>query len=101
MHLKTDSPFLYTYTDALVRLNNLPQEVNTADLYNSGLADDILEIKTHYERQWLERGLSIKYLRFRLPHEGTLQEPDIEIEHDSYRSYHRDQIFLNNKEDLK
>ncbi len=101
VHLKTDSPFLYTYTDALVRLNNLPQEVNTADLYNSGLADDILEIKTHYERQWLERGLSIKYLRFRLPHEGTLQEPDIEIEHDSYRSYHRDQIFLNNKEDLK
>lgn len=99
VHLKTDSPFLYTYTDALVQLNQLPQEVNTSDLYSSGLANDILEIKTHYERQWLERGLTIKYLQFHLPHEGELQEPDIEIEHDGYRSYHRDQIYFNpNKE---
>lgn len=37
VHLKTDSPFLYTYTDAMVALNNLPVEVNTADLYHSGL----------------------------------------------------------------
>lgn len=92
VHLKTDSPFLYTYTDALIKENNLPVEVNTSDLYSSGLADDILEIKTHYERQWLERGLTIKYLKFHLPHDGTLQEPDIEIEPDSYRSYHRDQM---------
>ncbi|MBQ0068632.1 MAG: tRNA (guanosine(46)-N7)-methyltransferase TrmB [Bacteroidales bacterium] len=62
VHLKTDSPFLYTYTDAMVKLNNLPVEVNTSNLYNSGLADDILEIKTHYEKQWLERCLSLKYL---------------------------------------
>ncbi len=99
VHLKTDSPFLYTYTDALVKLNNLPEEVNTDNLYSSGLADDILEIKTHYERQWLERGLTIKYIQFHLPHNVELQEPDIEIEHDGYRSYHRDQIFFQNKED--
>lgn len=92
VHLKTDSPFLYTYTDALIKENNLPVEVNTSNLYNSGLADDILEIKTHYERQWLERGLTIKYLKFHLPHDVVLQEPDIEIEPDNYRSYHRDQM---------
>lgn len=92
VHLKTDSPFLYTYTDALIKENNLPVEVNTSNLYNSGLADDILEIKTHYERQWLERGLTIKYLKFHLPHDVELQEPDIEIEPDNYRSYHRDQM---------
>lgn len=92
VHLKTDSPFLYTYTDAMVKLNNLPVEVNTSNLYNSGLADDILEIKTHYEKQWLERGLTIKYLKFQLPHNVELNEPDIEIEHDNYRSYHRDQM---------
>ena len=92
VHLKTDSPFLYTYTDAMLRLNNLPQDVNTSDLYASGLADDILEIKTHYERQWLSRGLTIKYIKFRLPHGVQLQEPDIEIEPDNYRSYHRDQM---------
>ena len=31
VHLKSDSPFLYTYTDALVKLNNMPTEVNTSD----------------------------------------------------------------------
>ena len=92
VHLKTDSPFLYTYTRELVRLNRLPVEVDTDDLYGSGTDDEILEIKTYYEQQWLERGKTIKYLRFRLPHEGELTEPDIEIERDDYRSYHRDQI---------
>ena len=89
IHLKTDSPFLYTYTHALVETNHLPVKIDTDDLYHSGLATDILEIKTYYERQWLERGLTIKYLCFALPAEVVLEEPDIEIEPDSYRSYHR------------
>lgn len=89
VHLKTDSPFLYTYTHELVRLNALPTVIDTDNLYHSGLVDDILEIKTHYEQQWLERGLTIKYLQFHLPTEGELQEPEIEIEKDNYRSYNR------------
>lgn len=92
VHLKTDSPFLYTYTRELIRVNNLPLEIDTDDLYGSGCADDILEIKTHYEKQWLSRGLTIKYLKFRLPHDGELVEPDIEIEPDTYRSYGRGEI---------
>lgn len=92
VHLKTDSPFLYTYTDALVKLNNLPTEVNTSDLYNSDVVDDILEIKTFYEQQWLDRGLSIKYIKFHLDHETELVEPDIEIEEDTYRSFSRGYI---------
>ena len=89
IHLKTDSNFLYTYTDALVKVNNLPTEVNTTDLYHSGQADEILSIRTYYEQQWLDRGLSIKYLKFRLIPGMELQEPDIEIELDDYRSYNR------------
>ena len=92
VHLKTDSPFLYTYTHELTKLNSLKTEVDTNDLYASGLADDILEIKTHYEQQWLQRGLTIKYIAFTLPHEGQLQEPEIEIERDTYRSYGRGEI---------
>ncbi len=46
-------------------------------------------IQTYYEQMWLSRGLSIKYVQFKLPHEGSLEEPDIEIELDDYRSYHR------------
>ena len=89
VHLKTDSNFMFTYTRYMVEHNHLPVEVMTEDLYHSGLADEILGIRTYYEQQWLDRGLNIKYLRFRLPHEGTLTEPDVEIELDDYRSYNR------------
>lgn len=92
VHLKTDSPFLYTYTDALVKLNELPTEINTADLYHSDVVDDILEIKTFYEQQWLDRGLTIKYIKFHLDHTTELKEPDIEIEEDTYRSFSRGYI---------
>lgn len=89
VHLKTDSPFLYAYTAALVDANGLPTEVDTADLYHSGLADDILEIRTFYERQWLARGLTIKYICWRLDQTTPLREPEVEIERDTYRSFSR------------
>lgn len=89
IHLKTDSNFMFTYTKYMVEHNRLPVEFITDDLYHSGLADDILSIRTYYEQQWLDRGLNIKYLKFRLPQEGVLEEPDIEIELDDYRSYNR------------
>ena len=89
VHLKTDSNFLFTYTKYMVEKNRLPVDFVTDDLYHSGLTDEILNIKTYYEQQWLERGLTIKYLKFRLPDEGVLCEPDVEIELDSYRSYNR------------
>ena len=73
----------------MVEHNQLPVEVMTEDLYHSGLADDILSIKTYYEQQWLDRGLNIKYLKFHLPQAVELSEPDVEIELDEYRSYNR------------
>ena len=39
---------------------------------------------------WRDRGISIKYLRFRLPLEGTLAEPEVDIPLDEYRSYSRE-----------
>lgn len=92
IHLKTDSPFLFEYTSQMTELNHLPIVIKTDDLYSSGLADDILDIKTHYERQWLDRGLTIKYISFLLPRLGDLAEPDTEIEFDTYRSYSRGYI---------
>ena len=93
IHLKTDSNFLFTYTKYMVEANQLPVEVCTENLYSafSGAESTIdLSIKTYYEQQWLARGLTIKYLRFRLPAEGVLVEPDVEIPLDEYRSYNRD-----------
>ena len=90
VHLKTDSPFLFTYTSELVKLNSLSVDICTNDLYAGKLNSDILEIKTHYERQWLDRGKTIKYICFHLPAQGELHEPEIEIEKDDYRSYRRE-----------
>ncbi len=92
IHLKTDSPFLYKYTDELVRINNIPTIVNSNDLYHSGLDSDILQIKTFYEQQWLQRGLTIKYISFVPAETNQLIEPDIEIEPDTYRSFSRGYI---------
>ena len=102
IHLKTDSPFLYTYTQAMVKENNYPLLVDTCDLYNTeqmlGVGNresDIEEaraLQTHYEHQWLDRGLTIKYLRWELAHRDTLKEPEIEIEKDTYRSYGRNYV---------
>ena len=92
VHLKTDSPVLYTYTHALVQGNNFVTDIDTDNLYSSDIVDDILDIKTYYERQWLSRGLTIKYIKFHLPKEGDLIEPDIEIEEDTYRSFSRGYI---------
>ena len=89
IHLKTDSDFLFTYTKYMVEENRLPVEELKDDLYHSGRTDDILNIRTYYEQQWLDQGMNIKYLRFRLPQEGELREPDVEIELDNYRSYNR------------
>lgn len=94
IHLKTDSNFLFTYTKEMVKENKLEVEMCTDDLYHATDLDEgtksILGIRTYYESMWLERGLNIKYIKFKLPKEGTLKEPDVEIEYDDYRSYHRE-----------
>lgn len=93
IHLKTDSPFLYTYTAEMLRLNQYSVLCNTADLYGeteeNKLFVDARALQTHYEKQWLDRGLSIKYIEWQLTHKKEWQEPTIEIEKDSYRSYGR------------
>ncbi|GHT30773.1 tRNA (guanine-N(7)-)-methyltransferase [Bacteroidia bacterium] len=89
IHLKTDSRFMFTYTCEMVKANHFPVLVETDDLYHSGLADEILSIRTFYEQQWLDRGLNIKYIRFQCESRDKYIEPEIEIEHDSYRSYNR------------
>ena len=109
IHLKTDSNFLFTYTSYVVDNNKLPLLYRTTDLYGQaemtsggegekGAADSlsaeetkrILSIHTYYENMWIERGIPIKYQKFLLPRNATLAEPEVEIEMDEYRSYHRD-----------
>ena len=102
IHLKTDSNFLFTYTSYMVEKNNLPVIFKTEDLYHldnlgslenlgnlGNLDPKVLSIQTYYESMWIARGLNIKYMKWQLPRTGVLEEPDVEIELDDYRSYHR------------
>ena len=95
IHLKTDSNFLFTYTTYMVEHNHLPIEYRTEDLYgnhnfqSSIFNSQLLTIQTYYESMWIARGLNIKYMKWQLPRTGSLEEPNVEIELDDYRSYHR------------
>ncbi|MCI7002462.1 MAG: tRNA (guanosine(46)-N7)-methyltransferase TrmB [Prevotella sp.] len=94
IHLKTDSNFLFTYTTYMVEANRLPLLFRTEDLYHTDGIDEetrkILSIQTFYEAQWIARGLNIRYMKFHLPQQGELVEPNVEIPLDDYRSFHRD-----------
>ena len=92
IHLKTDSNFLFTYTEEMLKANRLPTEVCTRQLYQEEgeQTGEARSLQTYYESMWRARGIDIKYLRFRLPLEGTLVEPDVEIPLDEYRSYSRE-----------
>lgn len=100
IHVKTDSNFLATYTKYMTEKNGLPLNQCVFDLYGSEStaasdasstsvdpSDPLRTIRTYYEQMWLDRGIPIKYLQFALPHSATLEEPNIEIPVDGYRSY--------------
>lgn len=93
IHLKTDSNFLFTYTYKLLNNNNLPIKLNISDVYGTESNDNtslLTSIRTYYESQWLQRGITIKYLQFCLPHSteiADINEDDIPF--DEYRSYGR------------
>lgn len=96
IHVKTDSHFLFTYTECVLNENHLPPLCLTEDLYAEQTKRllpaeilNLLQIRTYYEEQWIKRGITIKYLSFHLPADGALTEPDEEIELDNYRSYER------------
>ena len=90
IHLKTDSRFLYEYTLAVCKENNLEVLAATNDLYGSSsvistdcssvisteaekspsvvghLRPEVREVKTYYETMFSRQGYKITYLCFRL-----------------------------------
>lgn len=90
IHLKTDSSFLFTYTVAVAEINELPIVKQSENVHEEMPDDAVLGIKTYYEKQWMARGIDIKYLAFQLPAvPDILIEADIAIPYDEYRSYGR------------
>jgi tRNA (guanine-N7-)-methyltransferase len=89
IHVKTDSVFQFAYTSALVQLNHFGIIAQTGDLYSSDQINDVTGIQTFYEKQWLHRGIAIKYISFVPRRSENLLEPDQVFEKDTYRSFGR------------
>ena len=66
IHLKTDSQFLHGFTLGVISGQQHILDDSAHDLYNSLVEREHIEIKTHYEKIYLEKGMPITYLRFRL-----------------------------------
>ena len=81
VHLKTDSRFLYEYTQSVVRANGLQVLAEGTDIYGAGVQagnspedtlselgdlNAVFEVQTFYESMFLKMGLPITYMVFRL-----------------------------------
>ena len=64
MHLKTDNDGFYDYTLEKISELNIPALQQTTNVYRDYHSDEILSIKTHYEKIYLQKGKNINYLKF-------------------------------------
>ena len=64
VNLKTDNDQLYNYTCEKVEEMGLIVHKNTDHLYTSDLVDNVLSIKTYYERKYLLHDKNINYIQF-------------------------------------
>ncbi|MEY5068330.1 MAG: tRNA ((46)-N7)-methyltransferase TrmB [Bacteroidota bacterium] len=64
IHLKTDNDGLHAYTVEKIEELGLKLFARTEDLYASDLVDEVLSIKTYYEKKYLAHEKNINYLKF-------------------------------------
>jgi tRNA (guanine-N7-)-methyltransferase len=64
LHLKTDNDEFYQYTFEKINELGLNLHIRTEDLYRSDFLDDVLSIKTYYEKKYLAHNKTINYLKF-------------------------------------
>lgn len=65
VHLKTDSEFLHGYTLGLLEGFSITPLMSNHNVYsNLNAPDEVLNIKTHYEKLFSELGKNISYLSF-------------------------------------
>ena len=72
IHLKTDNKELYDFTCKVLSYNNVETIISTNDLHTEKI-DNILSIRTHYEKIFLDAGLKINYISFRLDKEKIIE----------------------------
>jgi tRNA (guanine-N7-)-methyltransferase len=79
IHLKTDSPALFFFTQFMAELYDLNIEDASEDVY--GRSDNPVEIyiKTHYEKLDIAESRQVYYMRFALP-EKPIPVPDSHLQ---------------------
>ena len=102
IHLKTDSRYLYEYTQAVCRVNHLPVHFQSTDVYKemAGQAghdgascptpiehldlEVVTRVQTFYEKMFLEMGLPITYMAFEIGHDGPYAFPGEAFDHEKW-----------------
>ncbi len=64
VNLKTDNDDFYAYTVEKVNELGLKAHIKTENLYISEYADEVLSIKTYYEKKYLQHHKNINYIQF-------------------------------------
>ena len=84
VHLKTDSRYLYEYTQAVCKINDLGVKVAETDVYahQTAVPEEVTQVQTFYEKMFLEMGLPITYMAFVIDHEGPYAFPGEAFDHD-------------------
>jgi tRNA (guanine-N7-)-methyltransferase len=90
IHLKTDSPDLYAFTELVISMYGLTLHVASDDIYSSEHLNEELKIRTHYEGLDIAGSSRIHYLQFSLPSTPLEQKDDVLralIENDEKTTY--------------
>jgi tRNA (guanine-N7-)-methyltransferase len=64
VNLKTDNDDFYAYTVEKVNEFSLKAHIKTENLYISEYEDEVLSIKTYYEKKYLQHNKNINYIKF-------------------------------------
>lgn len=64
VNLKTDSDLMYEFTVETAQEANYPIYYNYDNLYANDDELEVKKIRTYYEQMWLDKGLTIKYIRY-------------------------------------
>lgn len=79
IHLKTDSPDLYRFTQLVTNFYECPIDISTDDVYGSESVSEELKIKTHYESLDIAGSKKIHYSCFSLPAQLGDKNKDAEL----------------------
>ena len=80
IHLKTDSPDLYQFTNRVIKLYNCELISDYDNIYSLDELSSELKIKTHYESLDIAQSNRVHYLCFSLPADLPGKEMDVRLQ---------------------